>query len=119
MTMTAIPLISRHDETAILLAKLKRLAGNLWWTWNQGCQEIFQELSPRGWQDLNHNAVAVLQDISEYELRTRLRDPVFARKVREVLASFETYMEQKDTWAFRNAAALIKNPVAQAITPLI
>jgi glucan phosphorylase len=46
------------DETADLLARLKRLARNLWWTWNQECQEIFQELSPRGWQDLYHNAMA-------------------------------------------------------------
>jgi len=103
---------THRDETAELLAKLKRLAGNLWWTWNQECQEIFQDLSPRGWQDLYHNAVAVLQDISEYELRTRLRDPVLARKVRGVLSTFETYMDQKDTWAFRNAPALIDNPVA-------
>ncbi len=84
----------------------------MWWTWNQECQEIFQDLSPRGWQDLYHNAVAVLQDISEYELRTRLRDPVLTRKVRGVLSGFETYMDQKDTWAFRNAPSLIDNPVA-------
>jgi starch phosphorylase len=105
-------LIPHQDETAELLAKLEHLARNLWWTWNQECQEIFQELSPRGWQDLYHNAVAVLQDISEYELRTRLRDPVLARKVRGVLSDFETYMDQKDTWAFRNAPALVDNPVA-------
>jgi starch phosphorylase len=112
MTLTTKPLISHQDETAELLAKLEHLARNLWWTWNQECQEIFQELSPRGWQDLYHNAVAVLQDISEYELRTRLRDPVLARKVRGVLSDFETYMDQKDTWAFRNTPALVDNPVA-------
>ncbi|MBN2243804.1 MAG: alpha-glucan family phosphorylase [Acidobacteria bacterium] len=104
--------MTKRDETAELLAKLRRLAGNLWWTWNQQCQEIFEELSPRGWQDLYHNAIAVLQDISEYELRTRLRDPVLARKLREVLSDFETYMNHKDTWAFRNAPALVDNPVA-------
>jgi glycogen phosphorylase len=95
-----------------LLARLKRLARNLWWTWNQECQEIFQELSPRGWQDLYHNAVAVLQDISEYELRTRLQDPFFAQRVRNALAGFDAYMNQKDTWAFHQAPALLANPVA-------
>ncbi len=100
------------DESADLLARLKRLAKNLWWTWNQECQEIFQELSPRGWQDLYHNAVAVLQDISEYELRTRLQDPFFARRVRGVLTSFDEYMNQKDTWAFHNAPDLVVHPVA-------
>jgi starch phosphorylase len=108
--MTTTP--SYPDETADLLARLKRLAKNLWWTWNQECQEIFQELSPRGWQDQYHNAVAVLQDISEYELRTRLRDPVFARHVRGVLAAFDAYMSRQDTWASRHAPALIEIPVA-------
>jgi len=106
------PTPSFPDETADLLARLKRLAKNLWWTWNQECQEIFQELSPRGWQDQYHNAVAVLQDISEYELRTRLRDPVFTRHVRGVLAAFDAYMSRQDTWAFHHAPALIENPVA-------
>ncbi len=104
--------ISYPDETAELLARLRLLATNLWWTWNQESQEIFQELSPRGWQDLYHNAVAVLQDISEYELRMRLQDPVFALRVRNALADFDAYMNEKDTWAFRHAPSLIANPVA-------
>jgi glycogen phosphorylase len=95
-----------------LLVRLKRLAKNLWWTWNQECQEIFQELSPRGWQDQYHNAVSVLQDISEYELHMRLRDPVFAERVRGILATFDSYMHQKDTWASRHAPALLDHPVA-------
>jgi len=111
ITLSTNPL-SYPDGTADLLARLRRLARNLWWTWNQECQEIFQELSPRGWQDLYHNAVAVLQDISEYELRMRLQDPVFARKVRNALAGFEAYMNQKDTWAFHHAPSLVRNPVA-------
>jgi starch phosphorylase len=100
-----------HD-TADLLVRLKRLAKNLWWTWNQECQEIFQELSPRGWQDLHHNAVAVLQDISEYELHMRLQDPFFARRVLDVLNAFDSYMTRTDTWASQHAPTLIKNPVA-------
>jgi starch phosphorylase len=111
-TLSAAPAFSYPDETADLLARLKRLAKNLWWTWNQECQEIFQELSPRGWQDLYHNAVAVLQDISEYELHMRLQDPFFARRVLSVLNAFDGYMNRKDTWAARHAPALIENPVA-------
>jgi starch phosphorylase len=99
-------------DHADLLARLKRLAKNLWWTWNQECQEIFQELSPRGWQDLYHNAVAVLQDISEYELNIRLQDPVFARRVRSILTVFDAYMSRQDTWTSHHAPALVEHPVA-------
>jgi starch phosphorylase len=99
-------------ETNNLLDRLRRLARNLYWTWNQEALEIFRELSPRGWQDLYHNAVAVLEDISEYELSVRLRDPFFARRVRRVLNDFDAYMNRRDTWAARHAPELHERPVA-------
>ncbi len=100
------------DEIASLITRLKRLAGNLWWTWNQDCQDIFHELSPRGWQTLYHSAVAVLQEVSDYELVARLQDGRFAARVRSALNTFETYLNDTDTWGRRHAPALIKNPVA-------
>jgi starch phosphorylase len=99
------------SELNDLATGLNRLAHNLWWTWHQGAQEIFQELSPRGWQNLYHNGVAVLHEVSEYELRTRLQDPEFARRVREVLQDFDDYMNEQNTWGNQNAPALKKNPV--------
>ena len=68
-------------ELTELSMGLHRLARNLWWTWNQDAQEIFFELSPRGWQNLHHNAVAILHEVSEYELRVRLQDHDFAARV--------------------------------------
>ena len=47
-------------ELTELTIGLHRLARNLWWTWSQEAQELFQEMSPRCWQNLYHNAVAVL-----------------------------------------------------------
>src|SRR3989441_2695833 len=101
-----------HAELTDLIVGLNRLARNLWWTWNQESQEIFQELSPRCWQNLYHNAVAVLQEVSDYELRVRLQDVDFARRIREVVQSFEAYMKDTNSWSKQNAPALITNPVA-------
>ena len=95
-----------------LIAGLNKLSRNLWWSWNQEAQDIFQELSPRGWQNLFHNAVAVLHEVSEYELRVRLQDSEFADRVRSVLADFEKYMADPKTWAHRHAPKLFNNPVA-------
>ena len=108
--MSNAPLSS--GELSNLSAGLNRLARNLWWTWNQGAQEIFQDLSPRGWQNLYHNAVAVLHEVSEYELRVRLQDCDFAQRVRNVLKEFDAYLNAKDTWGAKNAPLLKKNPVA-------
>src|SRR6266702_646136 len=71
------------EQTTELLTGLHKLAHNLWWTWDQEAQELFHELSPRGWQNLYHNAVAILHDVSEYELRVRLQGPYFADQVRQ------------------------------------
>jgi starch phosphorylase len=80
------------EELTELTTGLNKVARNLWWTWNQGAQEIFQELSPRGWQNLYHNAVAILREVSDYELRVRLQDCNFAERVRAVLRAFDEYI---------------------------
>src|SRR5262252_1366215 len=100
------------EELAELTVGLNKLARNLWWTWDQGAQEIFQELSPRGWQNLYHNAVAILHEVSDYELRVRLQDLDFAERVREVLRAFESYMGNRSTWGQEHAAHLRSKPVA-------
>jgi starch phosphorylase len=100
------------SELTELIAGLNRLARNLWWTWNQESQEIFQELSPRGWQNLYHNAVAILHEVSDYELRVHLQNPDFSERVRRVLHGFDAYLKDTNTWAATNAPALRQNPVA-------
>src|ERR1044072_1142918 len=90
-------------ELADITVGLNRLAGNLWWTWNQDAQEICHDLSPRGWQNLYHNGVAVLHEVSDYELRVRLQDHSFAQRVEGVLKAFDTYLEEKNTWGHQHA----------------
>lgn len=104
-----------QKELKEIVAGLNKMARNLWWTWNNEAQEIFETLSPRTWQNQYHNAVAVLREVSEwnaYELRVRLQDPCFAAKVKAVLKKFDDYMGRQDTWAAANAPQLLNNPVA-------
>src|SRR3954471_22372909 len=109
-TMTKQPLTNK--EVTELTTGLNKLARNLWWTWDQEAQEVFAELSPRCWQNLYHNAVAVLREVSDYELRVRLQDSNFAARVREVLADFEAYLSDKSTWCHQQAPQLREKPVA-------
>src|SRR6266496_1971001 len=99
-------------EVTEMIAGLNRLARNLWWTWNQEAQEIFHELSPRGWQNLYHNAVAVLHEVSDYELRVHLQNPEFYERVRVVLSNFEAYLKDTNTWGNAHAPGLVQHPVA-------
>ena len=97
------------DEITELTVGLNQLARNLWWTWNQEAQEVFQQLSPRGWQNLYHNAVAVLHEVSDYELRVRLQDRDFARQARAVLDNFQAYLKEAKTWGRENAPQLLQD----------
>ncbi len=99
-------------EVTRLAAGLNRVARNLWWTWNQGAQEVFLELSPRGWQTLYHNAVAVLREVSDSELRARLQDIDLSTKVRKVITDFDAYMQDQGTWGRQHAPNLMARPVA-------
>jgi glycogen phosphorylase len=99
-------------ELTELTGGLHRIARNLWWTWNQEAQELFAELSPRCWQNQYHNAVAVLREVSEYELRARLLDHDFATRVREVIQKFEAYIHEKNTWAAQHAPQLNNASIA-------
>jgi starch phosphorylase len=101
-----------EKELTELTTGLHKLAHNLWWTWDQQAQEVFQDLSPRCWMNLYHNAVAVLHEVSDYELRVRLQNPDFADRVRAVLESFEAYLDEKSTWTHQHAPELRKNPAA-------
>src|SRR5712671_1330009 len=100
------------DELNELVAGLGKLSRNLWWCWDQEAQDLFQELSPRAWQDLYHNAAAVLREVSDYELRVRLQDSGFAGRVRSVLDDFHAYLAEKKTWCHQHAPELHQNPVA-------
>src|SRR5271155_883059 len=99
-------------EVNDLVAGLHKLARNLWWCWDQEAQDLFSDLSPRGWQNLFHNAVAVLREVSEYELRVRLQEPDFAGHVQAVLQDFNAYLTDTNTWTHQHAPQLRKNPVA-------
>jgi starch phosphorylase len=95
-----------------LVAGLNKLSRNLWWCWDQEAQDLFYKLTPRGWQNMFHNPVAVLREVSEYELRVHLQEPGFAEKVRSVLHDFQSYLNDQNTWCHKHAAQLYQNPVA-------
>jgi starch phosphorylase len=102
----------KPEEIKDLASRLNVVSHNLWWTWDEEAQQVFHELSPRGWQNLFHNAVAVLHEVSDYELEVRLRNPEFAARVQNVVEGFDRYMAAKDTWGAKHAPSLKENPVA-------
>ncbi len=94
-----------------LIGELRKLAYNLWWSWNPDAQQLFHELSPFFWEHSNHNPVEVMNWISGTELRGKLQGRDFFDRVSEVCTRFHLYMTNKDTWARKHAPS-IKSPIA-------
>lgn len=95
-----------------MIAGLRRLAHNLWWTWTPPAQDIFHSLTEQKWRSSNHNAVAVLNSISEQELRARLCDADFAKQVEDILEDFQNYLEREDTWISTHVPEFVNEPIA-------
>ena len=47
-----------------LLDKLKDLARNLWWCWQGNVIDLFRELDPTLWQQVDHNPVEFLKRLA-------------------------------------------------------
>jgi starch phosphorylase len=95
-----------------LVSALHEVAHNLWWTWNQKAQSIFKELATQTWEDSNHNAVAVLNAVTQSELQARMRESVFGKRVQEMLQDFHNYMHREKTWGSVNMTEFKDHPIA-------
>ena len=63
---------------------LAELALDMRWSWNHAADEVWVELDPELW-DLTHNPWVILQTVSRDRLQQALADPVFRRKVDDLL----------------------------------
>jgi glucan phosphorylase len=47
------------DAGRALRRRLRDLALNLWWTWHGETIELFRDLDPAVWREVNHNPIAL------------------------------------------------------------
>lgn len=74
------------------LEPLRRLASNLYWTWNTDAAALFERIDRDAWQECGHNPVRLLQ-VAEPETLQRLADDDgFGLHLKRVLAAFDAYM---------------------------
>lgn len=93
------------------ITSLTELSKNLWWSWDTEAKQIFEELSPLLWERNNHNPVELLRHISQDELEARCCGE-YGTKIEQVYARFTAYLNEKETWAAKNAPEIVSTPVA-------
>ena len=64
-----------------IAAELRELARNLYWTWQPEVIDVFRDLDPRLWRDVNHNPVEFLSRFPQEELERKAADLALATRV--------------------------------------
>ncbi|MFC4639550.1 alpha-glucan family phosphorylase [Deinococcus hohokamensis] len=92
------------------IARLSELAYNLYWSWTPHAQDLYRDLDCTIWERFQQNPVRTLLEVPRARLDELAADPAYLERYAAVMADFDAYMGQKDTWVTRQAPAL--RPVA-------
>ncbi len=100
--MYIIGKIKVTNELPAELARLKDIAYNLWWSWNNEAIDLYREIDLPLWEKLNKNPILFLQEVNHKKLFEKYSDPAFMEKYYMVVNRFEQYMSGKQyTWYSR------------------
>ncbi|MDM7325139.1 MAG: alpha-glucan family phosphorylase, partial [Thermus sp.] len=77
------------------LKGLKKLAYNLWWSWNPEAAELFQEIDPSLWKRFRGNPVKLLLEVDPVRLEDLVATSYPAR-VQAVVAALEAYLKERE-----------------------
>ncbi len=83
------------------IARLEDLAYNLWWTWHPEAQDLFALLDSDLWEESHHNPVKLLHNVAQERLERAAQDPAFLARYDAVMAAFDAYMNEENTWFAR------------------
>jgi starch phosphorylase len=92
--------------------ELRRLAFDLWWTWNQETREVFRRLDYPLWRLTEHNPVRMLHIVPPERLEQATRDASFLAVYDAAVKNLDRALTAKDSWWFRRFPHLSKRPIA-------
>ena len=90
--------ITNHFDLPRRINRLGELAYNLWWTWNPSAQRLFYRIDYALWERLNHNPLVFLRSVGRTEVNAAAQNPIYLEIYDRVFASFDAYMNAKETW---------------------
>jgi glycogen phosphorylase len=95
-----------------LYDKCMALARNLWWSWQHDVTNLFRELDPIRWRQLQHNPIALLAEFTPERLEMRASELVLYSRINHAYRRLKDYLSAKNTWAATHAGVLGSRPVA-------
>lgn len=86
------------------LSPLLELAMNLHWAWNEKTQALFRWIDPQLWEQLNHDPIALLANVSTKHLDSLSNDADFMAFMSEVSTDLNSYLNSTSWFQNRNSA---------------
>ena len=74
------------------LAPLTELAGNLWFSWHPEALDLWQRVDHQLWPRLQHNPIALLNQVSQERLETLATDSGFLAQMERVVDQMRAYL---------------------------
>ncbi|MEO8357339.1 MAG: alpha-glucan family phosphorylase [Chloroflexota bacterium] len=94
------------------LTRLSQLAYNLWWTWQPEAARVFGRLDYELWERIGHNPIRLLREISRPRLKQAAKDKEYLALFDRVFSSFDSYMNETETWTSQAHPELDGRPIA-------
>jgi len=94
-----------------LYDKCQALARNLWWSWHPEVGNLFRELDPIRWRQLDHNPIALLAEFSPDRLEARAAELVLYSRINQSYRRLKEYLATGTTWSNVHAGVLGSKPV--------
>ncbi len=104
------PLAGLEAET--LHEKCMALARNLWWSWHPEVINLFRDLDPIHWRQLDHNPIALLKEFTPERLEMRAGDLVLYSRINYAYRRLKEYLSETPMWGFTYGGVLGSKPVA-------
>ncbi len=110
------PVISdiRGVEQFVVPAKqrLWTLARNLWWSWDYDTANLFRDLDPIRWRQLDHNPIALLAEMPLERLEERIDQLALHNRIHYAYRRLQEYLGDQQTWGASHTSLLRSRPVA-------
>jgi len=92
--------------------KCLALANNLWWSWHPEVVDLYRDLDPIRWRQLDHNPIALLSEFTPERLEMRAAELVLHSRINYAYRRLKEYLADAHTWSTTNAGVLGAKPVA-------
>ena len=98
---------------------LSELAGNLWWSWHPEVVNLFRDLDPVRWRQIDHNPIALLAEMNAEQVAERASEMVLYTRINQAYRRLKDYLNNtRTTWGAREAGVLGAMPVAFSWTSI-